>query len=77
MTQEHRRFSTLINKEGIYTFGGETNKANGGNERKGRVGRHKNGRKGGDRRRGRYNWQMDRNLEGEIIGKQANEYEAL
>ena len=43
-------------------FGGETNKANGEYERKGTVGQHKDGHKGGDKWRGRYNWQMDRNL---------------
>ena len=56
LTRENRRFSTSADMEKIYTFGGETKKANGGDKRKGGDGRDKDRRKGGDRWRRRYNW---------------------
>ena len=56
LTREIRRFPTSADKEKIYMSGGESKKANGGEEQKGGDGRVKDRRKGGDRRRGRFNW---------------------
>ena len=56
LTRGNRRFSTTADKRKIYTFGGESKKANGGDERKGGDGRDKDGREGGDRRWRRFNW---------------------
>ena len=56
LTRENRRFSTSADKRKIYTFGGESKQANGGDERKGGDGRDRDRRKGGDRLWRRYNW---------------------